>query len=49
MAQHIQFINYQWVLSFVYCQEGNYKLENYGNETALLNGNVMGSISDPSF
>jgi len=37
------------LLTFIYGQEGNYNMENYGNETALLNGNVMGSISDPSF
>jgi len=36
------------LLTFVYGQEGNYKLENYGNEAALLNGNVTGSISDLS-
>lgn len=27
-------------------QEGNYKLENYGNQSALLTGNVTASVSD---
>ena len=27
-------------------QEGNYKFENFGNQSILLNGNVTGSVSD---
>ncbi|MCO5725988.1 hypothetical protein [Robiginitalea marina] len=27
-------------------QEGNYKFENFGNQSVLLNGNVTGSVSD---
>lgn len=34
------------LITLVNGQEGNYKLENYGNESALLTGNVTGSISD---
>ena len=33
-------------LQVVYGQEGNYKLENYGNQSALLTGNVTASASD---
>lgn len=33
-------------LHIVYGQEGNYKLENYGNQSALLTGNVTASASD---
>jgi hypothetical protein len=32
--------------NYSYGQEGNYKFENYGNEPALLTGNVTASISD---
>ena len=39
-----------WVLIlfplFVLAQEGNYKFENFGNQSILLNGNVTGSVSD---
>ncbi len=35
------------VLSGDLCaQEGNYKFENFGNQSVLLNGNVTGSVSD---
>ncbi|WP_297690946.1 hypothetical protein [uncultured Eudoraea sp.] len=27
-------------------QEGNYKFDNYGNQSMLLNGNVTGSATD---
>lgn len=29
-------------------QEGNYKFDNYGNQSMLLNGNVTGSATDLS-
>lgn len=33
-------------LNKIYCQEGNYRFENYGNRSILLNGNVTGSVED---
>jgi hypothetical protein len=32
--------------SFGFGQEGNYKFENFGNQSVLLNGNVTGSVAD---
>jgi hypothetical protein len=31
---------------FLSAQEGNYKFENFGNQSVLLNGNVTGSVAD---
>lgn len=30
----------------IHAQEGNYKFENFGNQSVLLNGNVTGSVAD---
>ena len=30
----------------VHAQEGNYKFENFGNQSVLLNGSVTGSVAD---
>lgn len=30
----------------LWAQEGNYKFENFGNQSVLLNGNVTGSVND---
>lgn len=32
--------------SLLIAQEGNYKFENFGNQSVLLNGNVTGSVAD---
>lgn len=51
-------LNLGWKLSIALCllfigpnlklkgQEGNYKFENFGNQSVLLNGNVTGSVAD---
>jgi hypothetical protein len=44
---------FRWLLAILLlipvlltAQEGNYKFENFGNQSVLLNGNVTGSVSD---
>jgi hypothetical protein len=34
------------ITSILSAQEGNYKFENFGNQSVLLNGNVTGSVAD---
>ena len=44
----------RWALGLIFlgcchplqAQEGNYKFENFGNQSVLLNGNVTGSVAD---
>ncbi|MEP1799492.1 MAG: hypothetical protein ABJJ25_17355, partial [Eudoraea sp.] len=49
MKKNLQFLLLIYFLFLVIegkTQEGNYKFENYGNQTVLLNGNVTGSAND---
>lgn len=49
MKENLQFLLLIYFLFLVIegkTQEGNYKFENYGNQTVLLNGNVTGSAND---
>ena len=39
-------LSFLFLVNRTFCQEGNYRLENYGNNSALLTGNVTASVSD---